>query len=133
MRSALAAPALGVKRQGRIVVKKEDWKVKNLPIEREDLGYSNFFWDSDAEKIMSGHLPTSMDDKWFVYSENGWVYFVRSWTGHYIFAFQLTGSSAGGSRVISSWVNTNPEQYRSQSRESDVQLLNDVISSTFGI
>lgn len=115
------------------MVKKEDWKVKDLPIERKNLAYDKFFWDSDAEKIMTGYIPTGMEDKWFVFSENGWVYFVRSSTGYCIFALQFSGTSAGGSRVVSSWVNMNPEQYRSQGRENDTQILNSVIRHTFGI
>jgi len=124
---------LSVKRQGSIVVKKSDWKTKPIPDEREDLGYTNFFWDSDAEKIMSGHKPTDMDDKWFIYSENGWVYFVRSWTGHHIFGIQLSGSPAGGARVVASWVNSNTEQHRSQSKEADIQLISNLIKSRFGV
>ena len=115
------------------MVTKNNWKTMPIPQERENLGYQNFFWDSDAEKIMSGYKPVDMDDKWFIYSENGWVYFVRSWTGHHIFAFQLTGSSAGGAKVVASWVNANKDEYRSLGKEMDIQIINNLIKSRFGI
>lgn len=115
------------------MIKKSDWKTTPLPKKTEDLGYQNFFWDSDAEKIMCGHKPSDMDDKWFIYSENGWVYFVRSWSGHYVYAIQLAGTPVGGSKVISSWVNSNPDQYRSPGKEMDIQIINQLIKSRFGV
>lgn len=115
------------------MVEKKDWKTEPLPSKKEDLGYKNFFWDADAEKIMAGHKPEDMDDKWFIYSENGWVYFVRSWTGHHIFGLQLAGSPTGGSKVVASWVNTDSNQYRSPGREMDIQIINKLIKSRFGV
>lgn len=116
-----------------IVIRKEDWKTEPIPEEREELGYDNFFSDSDVEKIMAGHKPEDMDDKWFIYSENGWVYFVRSWTGIHIFAFQLEASPDGAARVVSSWVNANQDQYRSQGKKDDIQLINNLIKSRLGV
>ncbi|MEZ8132037.1 hypothetical protein, partial [Enterovibrio norvegicus] len=119
--------------KGRIVLTKSDWKTEPFPIKKDDLGYEGFFCDEDAEKIMSGHKPEDMDDKWFIYSEGGWVYFVRSWTGHHIFALQLTGTPTGGVKVIASWVNRNFEQYRSPGKEIDIQIINNLIKSRFGV
>lgn len=115
------------------MIKKNDWKTNPIPDTRENLGYENFFHDIDAEKLLSGYKPLDMEDKWFIYSEDGWVYFVRSWTGNHIFAIQLAGSPAGGANVISSWVNTNQDQYRSQGREQDIKLLNGIIKGRFNI
>ena len=114
-------------------VKKNDWKTKPLPKNKIDLGYENFFWDSDAEKILSGFKPGSMDDKWFVYSENEWVYFVRSWTGKHIFAIRLYGTPAGGYKVIESWVNGDTEEYNSSGRESDIEMVTNIIKWLFNV
>ena len=115
------------------MIDKKYWKIKPIPDQRQELGYENFFLDSDAEKIMSGHKPLDMDDKWFIYSENSWVYFVRSWSGCHIFAFQLAGSPAGGARVVGSWVNANPEEYCMQGKEKDTKIINSLIKSRFGV
>ena len=115
------------------MIRKTDWKTKAMPEKRQDLGYQNFFWDADAEKILAGHKPDDMDDKWFIYCENGWVYFVRSWTGHYIFAFKLEGSSAGGAKVVASWVNNDANQYRSPGREANITIINQLLKSRFGV
>ena len=93
--------------------------IRKLPLER-------LFTDSDAEVLMAGIKPQDMDDKWIVYSDAGWVYFLRSWTKTYIFAIKLDGSPAGV-RVTDSWVNDNKEEFNSQGEKSDLKILNGVI------
>ena len=115
------------------MIKKEDWKTQPFPNDTEDLGYQHSFLGSDAEKLIAGHRPRGMEDKWFVYSEGGWVYFVRSWTGYYIFAIQLAGTSGGTVNVIASWVSTDLNQYQSRGRENDIKSLNAIINALFNI
>ena len=114
-------------------VTKKDWKIKPLPEEKEKLDYHNFFGDADAEKIVHGFKPRDMDDKWFVYSEDDWVYFVRSWTGHHIFGFRLRPTPAGGLKVIESWVNANPEEYNSPGKEANIEIINRLMMNLFQI
>ena len=81
-----------------------------LPDERESLRFDALFTDADAEHLMLGLIPQEMEDKWFVYFENGWLRFHRSWTGHCIYALRLDGCPVGV-RVVESWANRNPQQY----------------------
>jgi hypothetical protein len=48
--------------------------------------------------------------------------FHRSWTGAAIYALRLDGSSLGV-RVVESWVNRNPEQYKLTDAEFDRELV----------
>ena len=112
-------------------VKKSDWKTMPIPVEKADLGYQKIFSAADAKKIMSGHKPEDMDDRWFIYHEDRWVYFVRSWTGHHIFGFELAASPDGSSSVISSWANRNIDEYQSKSKENDIQTITDLINAIF--
>ncbi|ENM8676581.1 hypothetical protein AB8302_004613, partial [Vibrio parahaemolyticus] len=116
-----------------IMIKRHDWKVKEVPDQKIDLGFKKAFSNSDANKILRGHKPAEMEDKWFIYSEGSWVYFVRSWTGHYIFGIELSNNMQGEISVISSWVNGNNEIYRSQGRGRDIEVLNGIIMSKFGV
>jgi len=86
------------------------WKHLPLPDERESLRFDALFTDADAEHLMLGLIPQEMEDKWFVYFENGWLRFHRSWTGHCIYALRLDGCPVGV-RVVESWANKNPQQY----------------------
>ena len=95
-----------------MTAKKEDWNIQTFPDKNESFEYDRFFSDLDAEKIMLGHVPQDMEDKWFIYAENGWVYFHRSWTGNCIYKIKLDGSPAGV-RVTDAYVNRDPEQYKS--------------------
>jgi len=90
--------------------KREDWKTLEPPPQREDLGYSAVFSLSDVEKITNGLIPIEMEDKWFIFFSDSWLYFHRSWTGALIYALKFD-FHPDGVRVIDSWVNRDPEQY----------------------
>ena len=104
-----------------------------IPVEKADLGYQKVFRAVDAKKIMSGYKPEDVDDRWFIYCEDSWVYFVRSWTGYHIFGFKLAASPDGSSSVIASWANRNIDEYQFKSKENDIQTINDLINGIFGV
>ena len=86
------------------------WKHLPSPAEREELHFEALFTDAEAEQIMLGLVPQQMEDKWFIYFEDGWLRFHRSWTGAFIYGLRLDGSPAGV-RVTESWANRNQQQY----------------------
>ena len=101
-----------------------------LPVEREHFELPELFSDADGERIMLGHIPEDMDDKWFIFFEEGWLYFHRSWTGHCIFAVRLDGSP-NGIRVTDAWASRNREQYNSAGLETDISMVRQLIASRF--
>lgn len=103
------------------------WKTLPLPDKRRPLGLSMFFTDSEAEQIHSGLVPKEMEDKWFVYFEEGWLYFHRSWTGACIYWLKLDRSPAGV-RVVESWINTDPNQYNGTDLGFDRKLVPFIIN-----
>jgi len=100
----------------------DSWKRLPLPEKKRSLGFTAHYTDADAELIMQGLIPQQMEDKWFIYFSEGWLYFLRSWTGAYIFALRLDGSPAGV-RVIDSWVNRDPTQYIGDDDSYDRKLV----------
>ena len=114
-----------------MVVKKSDWKTMPIPVGKADLGYQKVFRAVDAKKIMSGYNPESMDDRWFIYYEDSWIYFVRSWTGYHIFGFKLAVSTHGTASVVASWANREIDEYQSKSKENDIQTITDLINAIF--
>jgi len=103
-------------------VTKDSWKTLPIPDKRQLLGFEGFYTDADAERMMRGLIPEQMEDKWFIYFQEGWLYFIRSWTGAYIFALKLDGSPAGV-HVTESWVNRDASQYKNQDDEYDRKLV----------
>lgn len=98
------------------------WKRLDAPVERENLEIVAGFSDADGEQMIRGFVPKEMEDKWLIDYDAGWLYFRRSWTGAVIYGIRLDGSPLGV-RVIESWANRNPEQYRWKSAEYDRRLV----------
>ncbi|QGZ93363.1 hypothetical protein [Terricaulis silvestris] len=107
---------------------KESWKKLPLPAEREHFKLSLLFTDADGDQMRRGFIPESMDDKWFIFFENGWLYFHRSWTGACIFGARLDVSPAGV-RVVDVWASRDKSQYNSAGIESDKGLVEHLIRS----
>ena len=89
---------------------KSSWKTLDAPVKRQPLGYEQLFTNVDAERLQEGLIPQVMEDKWFVYFENDWLYLHRSWTGSLVYWLKLDRGPAG-IRVTDSWVNRDSEQY----------------------
>jgi hypothetical protein len=104
------------------------WKTLAPPERKEQLQFEAFFNDEEAAQMMEGLIPGSMEDKWFVYFSDGWLNFHRSWTGALIYSLRLDGSPAGV-RVVDSWVNREPEQYKATDIEYDRKLLHFLIDA----
>ena len=77
---------------------------------------------------MRGLIPRQMEDKWFIYFHEEWLYFLRSWTGAYVFALRLDGSPAGV-RVTDSWVNREPNENKGNDDEYDRKLLSFLVDA----
>lgn len=97
-----------------------------MPAERERMDLPLLFSDADAEQMIEGHIPDDMDDKWFIFFEEGWLYFHRSWTGHCIYAVRLDGSPAGV-RIAEAWVNRNRDEYNSPGLDTDNRMVEQLI------
>lgn len=107
------------------------WKTLPSPDERVRLVIPEIFSDSVGDRIRGGHIPVDMDDRWFIYFENDWLHFHRSWTGAQIFALRLDDCPAGV-RVTDAWASRDLEQYRSAGVKQDQQLVLSLIHNYFG-
>ncbi|ASG19507.1 hypothetical protein Y958_00725 [Nitrospirillum viridazoti CBAmc] len=107
---------------------RNSWKVLPLPARREPLNLFLSFSDVDADKLRQGLIPASMDDRWFIFFEDGWLYFHRSWTGACIYAVRLDGSPMGV-RVIDSWASRDVDHYNSPGADHDRETVTRLIQS----
>ncbi|PYS78818.1 MAG: hypothetical protein DMF70_14155 [Acidobacteria bacterium] len=75
-----------------------------------------------------GVTPREMEDKWFIFLEDDWVFFHRSWTG--ICIYQIKISSAGDSHsVTEAWVNSDRNEYRARDDGYEAELLGFLIDN----
>ncbi|MDH5630790.1 MAG: hypothetical protein OEY96_11625 [Gammaproteobacteria bacterium] len=111
-----------------MIASKKSWKNEPMAKEREMLSFDKIYTNLDAEKMMKGFIPEDMDDKWFIYFENRWLYFHRSWTGHCIFKLKLDCSPTGA-RVMETWVTRNQLHYKSSGSEDELSMLSALIDN----
>lgn len=103
------------------------WKTLPLPAQRERINLALLYSDAESEKIRLGHVPENMDDKWFIFFENSWLYFHRSWTGACIYGVRLD-ESPDGVRATDAWVSGDTDEYQSLGPEHGARLIQQLIS-----
>ena len=86
------------------------------PALRVDLGLSHSYTSSQFERIRQNSVPMDMDEKWFIYYEEPWLYFHRSGTGVCVYGVRFE-TSANGASIVESWANRDSEQYQETSIE----------------
>jgi hypothetical protein len=96
----------------RKVATRRSWKnLQPLPAARAPLAIHSEFSGQEYERISCGLIPQEMEDKWFIFMEEGTLYFHRSWTGYCIYQLRLV--SRGNSYVVAdAWASRDREQYR---------------------
>ncbi len=88
---------------------------KRLPVERE-------FSQEEYEQISLGIIPHGMDDRWFIFLEEDWLYFHYSWTGLCIYQCRLE-KRGDGYLLAEAWVNRDSDQYGRTDDDYDATLL----------
>ncbi len=100
---------------------KESWK--NYPIDNpKTIKLKLIFNEEQFLKIQNGLIPVEMEDKWFIYYEDGWLYFHRSWTGFGLYKAQLLQKD--NFYVISEfYAERNKEKYINDDDNQDINSL----------
>lgn len=109
---------------------RESWRTLPLPESRERLDTTILLSRSLLASLLQGRVPRNMDDRWFVFSENGRIYFHRSWTGVCICGAKLRSTLHGG-ELYDIWFNREPSQYGCSDIGHDEMLLRELVHSLF--
>lgn len=109
------------------IATKDTWI--NLPIDNpKQLEIYLEFTESQFNKIKNGLIPEEMEDKWFIYYEEGFLHFHRSWTGHGLFKAKITKEPTGYI-IRDFWVERNIEKYSNLDDDGDRTTLKLLISN----
>lgn len=104
------------------IAKRGDLNIKPLPPRRTSIALDRRFSSQQMQRIRCGVVPAQMEDKWFIFSEMGTLFFHRSWTG--ICVYEVHFISDGDSwRMVSADVNRDPDQYAGVDYDQDAQLI----------
>src|SRR5437868_5163558 len=88
------------------IATRQSWNTQPVPHPhaRADLGFAQSYDPVDFERIKRGLIPEQMEDKWFIFFEEPWLYFHRSWTGACIYAVRFEPDDRGFS-AVQSWAS----------------------------
>lgn len=110
------------------IAKPDSWKTLPLPTTRADLEFSASYTPTEFARIQQGLIPEQMEDKWFIYYDNLWLYFHRSWTGAGIYGVRFATTETGAA-IVESWVSRDPAQYKESPLDYDRALLGFLIDA----
>lgn len=102
------------------------WKIKPLPDERAPLPYQRRFSAAEHARLVRGLVPVEMEDKWFIYLEDGLLRLHRSWTGACIYGVRLEVEGEE-SVVKEAWVSRATDDYTRTDDAYDARLLSFLI------
>lgn len=106
----------------RGVARRSSWKTEAMPEARARLEVPARFTPGERLHLRLGRLPREMEDKWFVFVEDDWIYLHRSWTGYCIYAARLE-KRGEGYEIAEAWVNREREQYLCEDDREDRRML----------
>lgn len=85
------------------------------------IDFTRVFSEQEFERIKLGMTPLSMDDKWFIYFEDGHLYCHRSWTGICIFDVQI--ETIGNESLTTQVLANNGETQKNHSSLGDLYSI----------
>ncbi|CAB3696118.1 hypothetical protein LMG3458_02395 [Achromobacter deleyi] len=98
------------------------WKHLPAPKKRTALPFDAVYTAEQYARLRQGRIPQEMEDKWFIYLEDGVLRFHRSWTGIWIYAVTLQPQGEQW-HASNAWVNRETDQYGCTDLETDRKLL----------
>lgn len=78
-------------------------------------------------KLQMGFIPENMDDRWFVYFDNDWVYLHRSWTGYETFRAKIQTENDCYT-IKEFWAETEQGKFNVGSENKNIELFCFVIA-----
>ena len=105
-----------------MVASRGDWKNQPMPATRRAITLSRVYSPEEFVRIKEGLVPEDMEDKWFFFFEEPWLYCHRSWTGYCIWQVRFEQSDAGA-RTAEVLANREPKEYSEDDDISDSMLL----------
>ena len=100
---------------------RDDWKTTPLPAQRQVIALDRTYSADEFKRLQEGQIPREMEDKWFSFYEEPWLYLHRSWTGYCVYQVRFQ-PTASGARTVESLANRDPEQYRGTDERDELLL-----------
>jgi len=106
-----------------------DWEITQIEIpKRIQLDYSRSFGFNmeHINVIKKGFIPKTLEDKWYIYSKDNWLFFHRAWTGYGIYKLEIKHDN--GRYIIDEfYVERNIDKYENINDLFDIHILHVII------
>ena len=63
---------------------KDSWNISSMD-QQKQISFFLLLDEYEFDRIRMGYVPAQMEQKWFVYFDEGWLHVHRSWTGYEIY------------------------------------------------
>ena len=101
----------------------DSWKRLKMPEETASLAIDKIYSVEEFEVLSRGLIPEVMEDKWFIFMRNNWLFFHRSWTG--ICIYQANFEAKEKEYILKqAIVNQNLKQHPVNDLDYEAALLN---------
>lgn len=104
-----------------VIATRESWEIVPI-INPQPLDINIQISDRHFFEIKKGLVPRDMDDRWFIYYENEWLYFHRSWTGFGFYKAKLNKTKEGYS-INEFWVERNNVEITLEKDQYDLETF----------
>ena len=113
------------------VATKDSWKTLPMPDRNTTIPLDVTIPHAAMDIVKMGHIPSAMEDHWFMYCDETNIRYYRSWTGICIFVakYEECGEQY---RITELTANREQEQYGSTDNEHDVALFLALLTEEFG-
>ena len=97
-----------------------------MPRKRARVPLQRTFTKAEFARINKGFAPQSMDDRWFIFFEKGWLYFHRSWTGRCIFQIRFKPQKHCYA-IADAWAKQDLNRYEDSNVNNKGRLISNLI------
>lgn len=109
------------------IATKHDFNIEPLPDANVKIDLHISYSIKDKLKIIKGLVPEVMEDKWFIFFDEGVLNFHRSWTGYCVYRVYCCDE---GNKFVLKYADVNryKEQYKETDDEIDRQMISYLIN-----
>ena len=100
--------------------------VAAMPESKTRLDYQRTFTPAEYDKLRRGLVPRNMDQRWFIFMEDDWLFIHRDSSGFCIYQARVDRINDEYS-VAEAYANRDPHQYKGVNDEYDKQMLGWII------
>lgn len=113
----------------------QSWETNPMPEKRLCADVDFHMNAEQFDLLRRGHIPHVMEDKWFMYFDEGEseIRLYRSWTGNCIFQGKVEELPGGEHIITRVIINDDEEQYHGASIDESVALFCALIAREMGI